>query len=600
MQSLLEYEAEERRYQSLAEAEDEGVEDTDVTPAPPSYAAEATATPWVPREILPPNSEVAFGIALDSIPEDDTPPGSPMLVMSSPAPLAHAENFHEPPADYHAESPTFQDSDLDSDVTLAELSLTVNEPAQATGVSYRVRPVHWAPSPIVKARELVEFSPRSQVTHRRPGSRQDSNHSAILTRGRSRSRDSASSRRPSSENHPSRSRTSSRQNSDSTSRYYGPLRPALRAEAASRISMSHPGSRESSLNSYPGGMPGGMLLDAQALASGHTLVDDYCPCDITHAYPPTYGPPHTHIIPERSSRPSASTATIGGHRAGGSGNVYMHANYNYSNPTIYPNMVSAAGLNYGTPFGSPMAYAPAAIPPMSPRAPLFGQMPAPSRNSTGNYPLHTALDAMQSPSLGPATPAGYVDVEMLADVQRNASAWKPTWDVFPLKVYRGYDLKVIAVQRDWDDEDLLRELGAAYDKLRGRLRKYFSFKDVWWAEKQYVFPQRVGPAKISAHRNMRMRYLLAHPAHMHGQREIMRALTARRGFGVEFVEQARLARMALFTCGLFFSALAVVIGYGARTGDWIGAFSIGSFFGQNFALPVGLLQVAASMLMREC
>ena len=41
------------------------------------------------------------------------------------------------------------------------------------------------------------------------------------------------------------------------------------------------------------------------------------------------------------------------------------------------------------------------------------------------------------------------------------------------------------------------------------------------AEKQYVFPQRVGPAKISAHRNMRMRYLLAHPAHMHGQREII-------------------------------------------------------------------------------
>ena len=414
----------------------------------------------------------------------------------------------------------------------------MNEPAQATGVSYRVRPVHWAPSPIVKARELVESSPLSQVTHRRPGSRQGSNHSTILTRGRSRSRDSASSRRPSSENHPSRSRTGSRQNSDSTSRHHGPgpLRPALRGEATSRISGARPGSRQSSLNSYPGDMPGGMLLNnvqrdpshtaahSQAQASGYTLVDDYFPCDVPHVYPPTYGPPHTHIIPERSSvppnspelsnitavqsqhavgpphqRPSASAAMAGEHsgRAGGSGNVYMHANYNYSNPTIYPNMASAAGLNYGTPFGSPMGYTPTAIPPMSPRAPLFGQMPAPSRNSTGNYPLHTALDAMQSPTLGPATPAvdgdankGYVDVEMLADVQRNASAWKPSWDVFPLKVYRGYDLKVIAVQRDWDDEDLLRELGAAYDKLRGRLRKYFSFKDVWLVSPTYILHLR--------------------------------------------------------------------------------------------------------------
>ncbi len=85
----------------------------------------------------------------------------------------------------------------------------------------------------------------------------------------------------------------------------------------------------------------------------------------------------------------------------------------------------------------------------------------------------------------------------------------------------------------------------------------------------------MGPAKISAHRNMRMRYLLAHPEHMKGQREIMRALTARRGYGVEFVEQAQLSRMALFTCGLFAVALAIVIGYGACTGDWLGGFTIG-------------------------
>ena len=84
--------------------------DTDVGPAPPSYTAEAPATPWVSLEILPPDSEEAFGIALDSIPEDDTPPGSPLLVVSSPAPLADAETFPEAPAEYSLESSTFSDS----------------------------------------------------------------------------------------------------------------------------------------------------------------------------------------------------------------------------------------------------------------------------------------------------------------------------------------------------------------------------------------------------------------------------------------------------------------------------------------------------------
>ncbi|PIL28136.1 hypothetical protein GSI_09787 [Ganoderma sinense ZZ0214-1] len=628
MQSLSEYEAEERRYQSLVEAEDQGVEDDvpvlilfypgpwpdiDSTPAPPSYTAEDTATSCnLYPSLLAPDSEMACGVQLDSIPEDDTPPGSQyhMPVMSSP--LGTQPNIFEPPAEY--EGPV-QESDLDSDGTLAELSFTVNEPTQATGVSYRVRPAHWAPSPIVRARELVESSPRSQVTHRRPAtSRQGSSHSigvVTVARGRSRSRDSASSRRPSSEHHSSQSRVGSRRNSGSHTS------ALLRGMD---ISTSAPGSRQTSLGSYAGAMPPDVQVDTpQAQASGCTLCDDPFPGGATHVYPPTYAPPQSammegsseavglpaHRLPPPTGM-SGTGAPAGGNRNGAFSNAYMHANY--SNPNLYPNMVSAAGLNYGTPFGSPMAHTVPTFPLMSPRA-QAGQMPAPtptpSRSSTGNYTFHAALDAMQSPSLGPGPIAGTADVETFAEVQRNADAWKPSWDVFPLKVYCGYDLKVVAVQRDWDDADLLRALGAAYDTLRGRLRKYFSFMDVWYvtmvaAEKQYVFPQRVGPAKISAHRNMRMRYLLAHPAHMRGQREIIRALTARRGYGVEFVEQARLGRMALFTCGLFFVLLVIAVGYGACTGDWIGGFSIGSFFGQSFALPVGLLQVAASYLMREC
>ncbi|KAI1792138.1 hypothetical protein LXA43DRAFT_362118 [Ganoderma leucocontextum] len=628
MQSLLEYEAEERRYQSFptVEVTVEGIVDTDETPSPPSYTAEATTTPWIPHEFLPQDSEVACGVPLDSIPED---------VLGAPT-------------DY--ETSAVHDSDLDSEGTLADMSLVINESAQATGVSFRARPVHWVPSPIAKARELIESSPRSQFTHRRAGNSRQSSHHSNTARGRSGSWDSTASRRPSGD-HPL-SRVGSRQNSDSTNRHHGSQMPASsrtvpNGEGSPRFSLT---SRRSSVLIYNGDTMADMHPTAQAdvpqtttQAPAHSIIDDASHGRTTHVYPPTYSPntivnpdifersivpPNTpepsnwnasttspqHTMGPQSQRPSPSTGTPGvparGPRNGAFYNVYMHANY--SNPTIYPNIVSAAGLNYGTPFGSPMAFAPATVPPMSPRAPL-GQMPVPSRNSTGNFPFHTALDAMQSPSLGPVPvvpvdggagtslpgTAAYVDIETFAAVQRNISTWKPAWDVFPLKVYRGYDLKVIEIQRDWDDEDLLRELGVAYNKLRGRLWKYFSIMDVWYvtmvaAERQYVFPQRVGPAKISAHRNMRMRYLLAHPEHMKGQCEIMRALTARRDYGVEFVERPQTGRMTLFTCGFVVVALAIAIVYGVRTGDWPGAFGIGAFFGQSFALPVGMLQVAVA------
>ncbi|TBU42785.1 hypothetical protein BD309DRAFT_865574 [Dichomitus squalens] len=186
---------------------------------------------------------------------------------------------------------------------------------------------------------------------------------------------------------------------------------------------------------------------------------------------------------------------------------------------------------------------------------------------------------MQSPRLPVADDFGTesdtrADVERFAPVQQNTDAWKPTWEVFPLKVYRGYDLRVIEIQRDWDDEELLRELGIAYDRLRTWYRKYFSVMNVWWINQHFVFPQRVGPAKISPHRNMRMRYLLAHPEHVKGQHEIMRALTERRDYGVEFVERAEMGRMVLLASALAAFPLGIAIVYGISNGDWPGAFGI--------------------------
>lgn len=85
-----------------------------------------------------------------------------------------------------------------------------------------------------------------------------------------------------------------------------------------------------------------------------------------------------------------------------------------------------------------------------------------------------------------------------------------------------------------------------------------------------------------------MRYLLSHPEHMKGQREIMRALTERRDYGVEFVERAEMGRMLLLATGLAGFPLGIAIAYGGVTGDWPGAFGIAGECSQQDLALVGL------------
>ena len=94
------------------------------------------------------------------------------------------------------------------------------------------------------------------------------------------------------------------------------------------------------------------------------------------------------------------------------------------------------------------------------------------------------------------------------------------------------------------------------------------------ANHSYIYPQRVGTAKYTAHRNMRMRYLLDHPEHMKGQRELMRALTERPDYGVEFVERLVVIRVCIPAFGSAVIALLIAIVYGAVKGDWPGGFGI--------------------------
>ncbi|KAI0328303.1 hypothetical protein GY45DRAFT_1326587 [Cubamyces sp. BRFM 1775] len=114
----------------------------------------------------------------------------------------------------------------------------------------------------------------------------------------------------------------------------------------------------------------------------------------------------------------------------------------------------------------------------------------------------------------------------LHTVRRCSEDWNPCWEVFPLKAFRGSSYTYIKISAKWDDEDLLRELGRSYDKLRTIWRKWFSLRSVRsitmvYADHTCIYPKRLGPAGVSPSKNMRLRYCLHHPELMKDRREFM-------------------------------------------------------------------------------
>ncbi|KAI0373630.1 hypothetical protein BV20DRAFT_937525 [Pilatotrama ljubarskyi] len=158
--------------------------------------------------------------------------------------------------------------------------------------------------------------------------------------------------------------------------------------------------------------------------------------------------------------------------------------------------------------------------------------------------------------------------------------------VFPLKVFRAKDFKVIAVQPVWDDEAILIALKRAYDELRGWRRRYFGLMDVGHltlvrADHSFIYPQRIGSSWLSPPKNMRICYLLRNASHLRGQRQIVTALTRRLDVGVEFVERWKTTRL-LAVCAA--SSYAVMAVWAARTGDWATGSQMGQFHLSLFQL----------------
>ncbi|KAI9067733.1 hypothetical protein FKP32DRAFT_1588345 [Trametes sanguinea] len=323
------------------------------------------------------------------------------------------------------------------------------------------------------------------------------------------------------------------------------------------------------------GHPAGVLPSSPA--ERWSMTPSMPPSNL-HPYPHSpwagYFPQHGHVYgPRLPASVHASAMPVMGQHGQSIPSMPPYPYHpNWSHADIYHDIAVAAGLGMGTPFqsGTPVYPSTTADLPM-PSVPLGTQ---PARDSHGSVVVEMSTPRSVMHDLE-------IDIERCARSARGAAAsvWKPTWQVFGIKAFRGRKYKVIAIEESWDDEQLLIALNHAYQGLRGWFLRWFSLKCLSFiirvkVNDAYIYPQRVGPGRTTAHRNMRMRYLLEHPDHMRGKYEFMRVLTESAEYGVEFVERWDMARVCTVVIGSALLSLSIAVVYGCLAKDWSTGFQI--------------------------
>lgn len=98
------------------------------------------------------------------------------------------------------------------------------------------------------------------------------------------------------------------------------------------------------------------------------------------------------------------------------------------------------------------------------------------------------------------------------------------------------------------------------------------------ADHSIIYPQRIGPAKVSPAKNMRLRWFLHHPSYMHGRHEFLEVLTARTDLGIEFVERWQLSRIAIAIIIPVFMSFVIGVVYSIAARDPGTAFTIAGMY----------------------
>ncbi|KAH9838707.1 uncharacterized protein C8Q71DRAFT_906472 [Rhodofomes roseus] len=251
--------------------------------------------------------------------------------------------------------------------------------------------------------------------------------------------------------------------------------------------------------------------------------------------PPLVGPPHGHFVPGHNPYllPSGEPLYFAGASPHGA---------------PYANGAAATGFALGTP-----------------------------------YQVHYASQGNPRPAVGGQLQGVRVDEE--SALQLHA-----------VRAYRGSRSHIMTFDRTWDDERLLKEMRKTYDGLRS-WRRWLSLKNVRSVtlvsirgKDQFIFPQRIGPSRVSARQHMRLRFLLDHPEKLRGSRDFMKMLDAP-GVGIEFVERWQAKRLAFAVIGLVLLSLAASLIYACVTGDVSTAFTIGSYITSAFSVVLVLVGI---------
>ncbi|KAH9910394.1 uncharacterized protein B0H18DRAFT_895841 [Fomitopsis serialis] len=162
--------------------------------------------------------------------------------------------------------------------------------------------------------------------------------------------------------------------------------------------------------------------------------------------------------------------------------------------------------------------------------------------------------------------------------------------------YRGSHCRRMFFDPQWDDAQLLTEMRKTYDKLRS-WRRWCSLKNVRsitlvkLSQDTFVFPQRIGPTKVSTRQHMRLRFLLDHPEALLGRRDFTTALMTRPDIGIEFVERWQATRLTIAVVGLVCFSLIVSLLYAWITKDVSTAFTIGAYITSAFSIILVLIGV---------
>ncbi|KAI0704075.1 hypothetical protein C8Q76DRAFT_631555 [Earliella scabrosa] len=169
--------------------------------------------------------------------------------------------------------------------------------------------------------------------------------------------------------------------------------------------------------------------------------------------------------------------------------------------------------------------------------------------------------------------------------------WAPVWKTFVLKAFRGMDWKIIQVQAEWHDPDLLRVISRTYNDLR-TWRRWISLKDISIPQSDHtvIFPRRLEYVVVPS-KNQRLRHFLGNPDELKGRRDFMVALTKVQDIGIEFVEDWALRRFAVAVILLVIASLAVGVGYSFRSGDAGDAFTIAGYMTSAYSVCLVMLGV---------